>query len=123
MSTQHSRSIIDLEIESSFESGSNVVFLYKFLSGDTARFLGDGDLHDPRFEHLKLSAGYSSFVSGSSSGENVDYTGVEIDDQLISYSIRVYPSAELEDDYLTRTPFIYMCAMLSVFLFCLILFL
>ena len=97
-------------------------FLSPNYSGATATFLGSGDLHDSRFNHLELSADYAAFAGQSENGY-ADYTGVEIDDQHISYSIRVYPSSHLENDYRTSDPIVFSCAMLAVFLFCVILFL
>lgn len=88
--------------------------------------MGLEDLHDPRFDHLELEADYSSFMDqvATATGTNgAKYTGVDIDEDQIAYFIRVYPSADLENEHLTNRPLIYMSAMLFVFLFCVFLFL
>lgn len=106
---------------SRFSANLCPLFICDHFSGASANFLGPGDLHDTRFDHLELSAEYSDHLSNV--GGNTDYTGVDIDNDLISYYIHVYPSADLEDDYLTENPKMFAGIMLAVFLFCVVLFL
>ena len=81
------------------------VFTYK-INGKDAAFMGYEDLHNSRFDHMEISASYSSFAGLSSKGGS--YVGVPIDDSATAYKIRVYPSSELEGMYTSTAPIIFV---------------
>jgi len=75
-------------------------FTYR-IDGKDATFLGLEDLHDPRYDKKELKVDYSSFVNNDRAGYG-RYTGVPVNNERISYTIRVYPSREMEVVYLTN---------------------
>ena len=88
-------------------------FTYR-VSGRNAEFLGNQDVHEGRFNDLGISAEYSSF--DEESRDRVRYSGVPVDESRISYTITVYPSSEMEDEYLTYWPLAIAFSMAGVFL-------
>jgi len=99
------------------ENSKGQKFTYK-VSGRNAEFLGMEDLHDQSFDKYKVTAEHSSFLD-----EGAVYHGVPVDSEYISYSINVYPSAELEDTYMTTSPILYGCCVFLVFLLAVVTFL
>jgi hypothetical protein len=53
--------------------------------GDTAEYIGQGDLHDSRFDHLQVTTGFGAFL-GSTPNPN------ELLDGQCTYRVRVYPT-------------------------------
>ena len=103
-------------------------FRYK-LNGRNADFLGmDDDVGKEntfrtQYESLRLRAEYSTGLNqvgiGQDSGEDsAVYTGVPVDDEFIVYTLEVYPSQVLEDDYLTNRPIYFSLAIGAVFILC-----
>jgi len=78
------------------------------ISGDEVTLLGEGDLHDKKYDSLgrtfKANLGMTKELLGE-----VDY--------LITYSLVVYPSQEFEDQYVTNRPAIYTTGAVLIFLF------
>lgn len=97
------------------ENSFGQAFTYQ-INGKEATFLGMSDLHDPEFDGMEISADYSSFSQSGLSAVASEYRGVPVDDQHISYRIRVYPSTEFKSDYITPSPLIYTSVMVTIFL-------
>lgn len=95
------------------KNSAGQAFTYK-IDGKVATFLGMEDLHERQFDEMTVSAEYSSFAEGASQLEG-DYNGVSVDNDYLSYSIHVYPSAEFQAQYLTTNPAIYTAAMVIIF--------
>lgn len=100
------------------------------VNGKDAQFLGPGDLHDSKYDEDVLSADYASFADDEEDNSTNDgsdeqqqqqgnkwYTGVDVDTEHISYTIHVYPSQEMESQYMTNMPLLYAFAMIFIFLF------
>ena len=68
-----------------------------------------GDLHDPKYDHLEQETGFDAIVSQANVDE--DYEG------QCFYNIRLYPSEELENEYLSNRPWIFTLVLVSVFIF------
>lgn len=77
------------------------------IHGERASFLGDGDLHDSKYDDMEVSTEYGVFLKRS---PRVDMGGC-------FYRVRVYPSQEMEDDHLTNGPLIFCLSILAVFVF------
>jgi Adenylate and Guanylate cyclase catalytic domain len=92
------------------------VFTFR-IDGTEATFLGMDDYHDPKYDKMMLSADYMSFIESYGSGRKNRYTGAPLDDKHIAYSIHVYPSVEMEDQYLTTTPMMNTIVIIAVFAF------
>jgi len=78
------------------------------IKGADAHFMGNGDLHDRGYDDMEVSTDYGVFL-----GRKPD----DADDWGCFYRVRVYPSKELQDIYLTRAPLTICFAMLGVFIF------
>ena len=77
------------------------------IYGRRASFLGNGDLHDSKYDDMEVSTEYGVFLKRS---PLVDMGGC-------FYRVRVYPSQEMEDDHLTFGPLIFCLSILAVFVF------
>lgn len=122
-------------------------FTYR-INGSEAEFLGLEDVHDSRLDDMELKVVYSDFVYADRAGYG-RYTGVPVNSERISYTIQLYPSKDMEDDYRTNKvswkrretgpavrfhiscspylliikPTIYACAILFIFIFTTVIFL
>jgi hypothetical protein len=79
------------------------------LSGREVVYVGQGDLHDTEFDHLMVETGYGAFLKQ-------DVSENKLNAQCF-YNVRVYPSDEMRDDYVTIKPIIFAAALVAVFLF------
>lgn len=71
-----------------FENPCHQTFSY-VINGPTVRYLGRGDWHVPRYDHLEQS---KSFAELSQAPGSV-YTSLPLSDKGCSFHLRVYPSA------------------------------
>jgi len=101
-----------------FEIGDRT-FTYA-IDGPDAIYLGRGDLHDPQFNSMALD----SLLLDLSFANNEDtlYTGLPLSDESRSARIRIYPSAEMEANFVSNDPFIYSAVAILSFLFTSVLF-
>ena len=97
-------------IESSFGD----VFTFE-LEGDQAVFLGDGDLHETAFNSWAVPTQFGQYVQEASKSDT--YTGVPLYDGFYQYNFTIYPSAELQSQYVTNQPVVFTVAILAVFVF------
>lgn len=77
--------------------------------------MGLEDLHESRFDHLGLSAKISA-LDDEHTVDGVRYTGVSFEDSEMSYTIIVYPSSDMEEEYLTKWPLLIGFIMVGMFL-------
>ena len=107
-------------INAVFSSTCSDTFTYT-INGPKAVYLGVGDLHDPSYDHLVQSvsvvdAFYERLASGT------QYSGPALSAELCDYTLSVYPTAALEEVYLTSTPLYYTIGVIGIFLFAAIVF-
>lgn len=101
-------------IVSVFESTCTGQFTYEILGPDV-KYLGVGDLHDSRYDHLGR---HSPLVNlNSFSARNSAYTGLPLDYDSCPITVHLYPSDDMKSDYTTRNPFIFTVAAIAIFLF------
>ena len=92
----------------------NQVFTFQ-IYGEDAVFVGDGDLHEDKFDSMEVS-----FLFGSKLMEPVStptYVGQPLYDDFCPYTFHIYPSKEMEDQYVTNEPIFYTVVVCLVFLF------
>lgn len=89
------------------------VFTYH-LDGRTTTFLGLGDFHDIQYNHLVEKSEMMSYQG--------DLTEIGIVEDPCQYTMEVYPSSEMEDDFTTNQPIIFMISVVGVFVFAALLF-
>ncbi|CAB9515758.1 Receptor-type guanylate cyclase gcy [Seminavis robusta] len=85
-------------------SSCQQTFTYE-LRGETAYYLGQGDLHDPVYTDLGKSSAFQELA-------RLD----DVDGFSCDYSMTIYPTAEWSEPYFTDNPKIYMAAVVSCFL-------
>jgi hypothetical protein len=85
------------------------VFSYR-IDGPHAEYLGVGDHHDSKYDSLEFAVPFAPFV---------DFSDAD-DDSLLAhceYSLHIYPTQDLEDEYHTSKPAIFTSVVVLVFLF------
>jgi class 3 adenylate cyclase len=103
-------------LESDDKKAVNQTITYR-IDGTEVTYLGGGDRHDTSFDHLEQSQDITNFIRERASVRTRSYTAVELNDEYIHYTLRVYPSTELEDAYVTNKPIAYTVVVVCVFLF------
>lgn len=93
----------------------NPTFTYE-INGPTTNFLGGGDHHQDKYDHLALSANLLDFAADS-------YTGVPVDDSYCPWSLRVYPSDAFREQYDSQFASIFTIVATVVFLLTTVVFL
>ncbi len=83
------------------------VFTYS-ISGDVVTLLGDGDLHDPRYDQYEHIVN-TNVAQGAENLANIDV--------LVRYRLLIYPSKELQYSYLTFKPIAMTFIVLALFVF------
>ncbi|KAL7505956.1 hypothetical protein ACHAXN_003317 [Cyclotella atomus] len=76
------------------------------ISGDQVTLMGEGDLHDVKYDYL------GEEFKASLAGVNEEYAVVA---NLITYSLTMYPSQEFQDQYVTNKAAIYTAVVVLIF--------
>jgi hypothetical protein len=100
-----------------FESPCNPSFTYR-IDGPDARYLGSGDLHDERYDNLVQSSKLKNSLHDDDAGDHdYDhfYTGIHVHEEHCPFTIQVYPSADMENDYTSNQPIIFSVAAILIF--------
>jgi class 3 adenylate cyclase len=87
------------------------------IDGPDVTYLGGGDHHDTTFDHLEQSQDITEFIRDRASVRTRSYTAAALNDEYIHYTLRVYPSTDLQDDYVTSKPIVYTVVVACIFLF------
>lgn len=101
-----------------FEIGDRT-FTY-LIDGPNAVYLGRGDLHDTSYDSMERSALLLDLESATRRDHT--YTGLPLSEDARSASIRIFPSAEMEDNFVSNDPYIYTVVTVLTFLFTSVLF-
>ena len=97
---------------------NNIGQVFSFrIEGEEVEYLGPGDLHDPKYNHMAVTRDVSEYVKSRASVETRSYTAVDLNSDYMNYVLTVYPSQEMEDDYVTKDPIIFTVVIGSVFVF------
>jgi Adenylate and Guanylate cyclase catalytic domain len=84
------------------------------LDGKEATFMGKGDHHDRSYTSMVKSFNLTSLATPRNNETSVT---VSLEAEYCPYSIRIYPTRELEDTYVTNKPLLYTTAAVVAFLF------
>lgn len=103
------------------ENNYNQTFAYR-IDGPKATFLGMEDPHDPKYDEYEDSEDITAQLQQRASPLTRAYTTVPLSGEN-GYRIRVYPSQETEDLYVTNQPLVYTMVVMVSFFFCAMLFL
>lgn len=94
------------------ENECDGAYTYQINGGEVV-MAGIGDLHDPRFSSKNMS----TYLQDGLTIHDGSRTGVELTQQGCPYSLHVYPSQEMYDEYNTNMPVIITMCILFIFLF------
>jgi hypothetical protein len=78
-----------------------------FIESQNATFLGLGDSHDRKYDYLKHSTDFVAYDG--------NLTGISGLKDNCKYKLNVYPSAQYEEGYTSRTPIYFTVGVLCVF--------
>ena len=78
------------------------------LHGPRVNYIGQGDLHEFKFEHMRVETGYGAVLKQDIS---------EPLDAQCFYNVFIYPSSEMEADHVTDNPMIFAVTLVGTFLF------
>jgi Adenylate and Guanylate cyclase catalytic domain len=93
----------------------NQTFTYR-VDGEEPTFLGNGDLHDPYYDDMVQSANVFTYLKAKKSIETRSYSSVDLNEEYCSYSLSIYPSQDMEDQFINNDPL--MFTLVVVFVFC-----
>jgi hypothetical protein len=82
-------------------------------------YLGPGDRHETKYESL----GQSSELRDLDALRDRSYTGLPLSLGGCQYFLQVYPSSDMEDDYISSNPIIFTAAAVLIFVFTSVVFL
>jgi class 3 adenylate cyclase len=99
-----------------FENTCDQVFTYR-IDGEKAFYVGQGDLHESKYDYLGTSSTFSELRNISDSSRGSAYTGLPLSQDFCQMSLRVYPSKVMENVYLTSDPAIFTAAAALIFVF------
>ena len=97
-----------------FESPCNPTFTFQ-INGPSVKFIGRGDHHDTKYDRFMIPSSIYDLDAFSSSKSY--YSGTEVDTEYCPQTIRMYPSVDFENRYVTSQPLILMAAAVGIFLF------
>jgi len=97
------------------ENSYNQTLSYR-IDGPQAIYLGQGDPHDNRYDHLEHFADINKYLQDRAGPSTRSYTTVPLNQEFGKYRLRVYPSLDTEEIYVSNKPWLYTAAVFSVFL-------
>lgn len=103
------------------ENSFNQSFAYR-IDGSEATFLGMGDFHEDKYDDMEVTENVNEYLQQRASPRNRAYATVPMSDTS-QYTIRVYPSQDTEDQFVTYKPIVYTVVVLFGFAFASVLFL
>lgn len=84
-------------------------FTYE-IQGSQATFLGVGDMHDETYGDLMMESGFAAVLG-------FDLEANEALPGECMYNVRVYPTQEMEDNFLSNEPYWFAAIVLFIFIF------
>lgn len=103
------------------ENSYNQTFSYR-IDGSVATYLGTEDVHNEKFRKLGVETSVNAYLKDNFSARNRAYPTVPLSDE-VQYWLRVYPSQDTEDQFITNKPAIYTAVIICFFVFASALFL
>jgi Adenylate and Guanylate cyclase catalytic domain len=101
------------------KNSCNQSFSYE-INGKTATYLGKGDLHEPKYDHMMVETGYGAVLGASNVPEDINSTSGTTQ---CYYNVQVFPSQVMEDQFMTTTPMLFSACLASIFCFTCLVFL
>jgi hypothetical protein len=98
------------------ENTHNQTFTYRVDGSDTT-YLGFGDFHDTKYDHLAMSVDVTAYIQKKASIQTRSYTSVDLNGDYCGYTLSVYPSQDTEDEFVNSSPIIFTVVIACIFLF------
>jgi hypothetical protein len=95
-----------------FENPCSPTFTYQ-VNGPDVIFLGAGDLHDIKYDHMARKRNISE-LSRSAMAESL-YSGIQLDEEFCPFQITVYPSDTMKNHYMSKTPIYFTVITVIIF--------
>ena len=86
------------------------------IDGEESTFLGTGDLHDPKYDYLRIDVKLTDLLSTANPDRDSDYSGLPLDEYCPKI-LHVFPSQQMEDQYMTNQPAVFTGIVAVIFLF------
>lgn len=83
------------------------------VKGKVASFLGKGDKHSAEFDDLEESFDFATLIED----EFLTFSGVSLELEFCTYRVRIFPTREMQDLFITIKPTYYTVAVVLTFLF------
>ena len=77
------------------------------LNGATPIYIGEGDLHESKFNYLGVETDFAPFLEHEFSEKH----------EHCEYDFRIYPTSDFEDEYRSNAPWLYAIVVFLVFVF------
>eukprot|EP00538_Stauroneis_constricta_P006255 CAMPEP_0119548160 /NCGR_PEP_ID=MMETSP1352-20130426/2143_1 /TAXON_ID=265584 /ORGANISM="Stauroneis constricta, Strain CCMP1120" /LENGTH=768 /DNA_ID=CAMNT_0007593349 /DNA_START=72 /DNA_END=2378 /DNA_ORIENTATION=+ len=71
------------------------------INGPNATFVAEGDHHSSQYDNMFKEIDLVDFFKGSSSPETRTFSAIDLDARFIDYKLRVYPTDEFKELYVT----------------------
>jgi hypothetical protein len=97
------------------QNGCGQAFSYRVL-GETVEVLGEGEFHETRFDHMEHDF-HLADIADEKDPTSLTFSGVGFDNEYCPFVVRVFPTSEMEDYYVTNKPAYYGLVIVVVFLF------
>ena len=99
------------------ENQCGQVVSYEINTEQQAAYLGQGDFHDPAFDHLEVSMSLAEMVRGEGGDQTeLTYSKVFLQEEYCPFTLHVYPSEQMQDNYTTKKPTLYLLLVIGTFL-------
>ena len=89
---------------------------YTFVvNGPDVAFVGEGDLHDTKYNDMVRGVSFTSLINQGV--EKGTFQGLPLDENGCQYSLKVYASSDMEEQYISRMPIFYTVGAVLIFVF------
>ena len=97
-----------------FENSCGQTFTYQ-VNGPETKYLGQGDRHEHEYDHLEKESPLTQLDAFSI--RDRAYTGLPVSEKGCQYTLHVYPSNEMEQEFTSNDPIIFTVAAVAIFAF------
>ena len=80
------------------------------IHGDTVRYMGPGDLHNPDYNNMQVSQQVFDLAAIAETKR-----GIPLND-VCNYTVTLYPTSDLESQFVTATPWLFFGLVLAIFI-------
>jgi class 3 adenylate cyclase len=97
------------------ENTKNQTFTYQI--DDKVTYLGIGDQHDSKYDHLVQTGDVASYIAKKASPESTSFTSVALNTDYTNYKVHLYPSSITKAQHVNHDPLKVAMLIVSVFVF------